>query len=60
MFYNPHTHLELARAHEQELLRAARRHTVHPASWNERPGALARFAARLRRRPARTASPAAA
>jgi hypothetical protein len=58
MFYNPHTYLDLARAREQELLRAARRHTVHPASWNERPGALARLAALMRRRPARQVAPA--
>jgi hypothetical protein len=60
MFYNPHTYLDLARAREQELLRDARRYTVRPASWNERPDALARLGALLRRRPARPASPAAA
>jgi hypothetical protein len=60
VFYNPHTYLDLARAREQDLLHAARRQTVHRASWNERPGALARLAALLRRRPARPASPVAA
>ncbi|HWM14719.1 MAG TPA: hypothetical protein VNO56_09580 [Gaiellaceae bacterium] len=58
MVYNPHTYLELARAREQDLLRAARRQTVHPASWNERPGAVARLAALLRRRAARPPAPA--
>jgi len=58
MVYNPHTYLDLARAREQDLLRAARRQTVHPSSRNERPGALARIAALLRRRPARPAAPA--
>lgn len=60
MFYNPHTYLDLARAREQELLREASRYTVRPTSWNERPDALARLGALLRRRPARPASPAAA
>jgi hypothetical protein len=60
VFYNPHTYLDLARAREQDLLYDARRYTVRRSSWNERPSALARLGAFLRRRPARPASPAAA
>jgi hypothetical protein len=60
VFYNPQTYMDLGRAREQDLLRDARRYTVRRASWNERPSALARLGAFLRRRPARPASPAAA
>ncbi|MGH3036632.1 MAG: hypothetical protein ACRDMU_05565 [Gaiellaceae bacterium] len=55
---HPNTHLSLARARHEEILREASRNRLHHASGNERPGALARLAARLRRRSARSAAPA--
>lgn len=55
---NPNVHLALSRARQEELIREAERRRLRPASGNERPGALARLAARLRRRPARRAAPA--
>jgi hypothetical protein len=60
MVYSPHTYLDLARARQQELLQDAARHSVRQPSWNGRPGALARLAALLRRRPARSSAPASA
>jgi hypothetical protein len=55
---NPNTHLALHRARQEEILREASRHRLRHGSGGERPGALARLAARLRHRPARRAAPA--
>jgi hypothetical protein len=57
MVHNPNIHLALARARQEEILREARRHRLRYASGNERPSALGRLAALLRRR--RPAQPAA-
>jgi hypothetical protein len=59
MFYNPQTHLDLARAREQELLRDARRFSARPPSWNKRPPVLVRLGAFLLRRPVRPSAPVA-
>ena len=60
MFYHPQTHLDLARAREQELLRDARRYSARPVSWDNRPRALARLGAFLLRRPVRPSASSAA
>ena len=58
MTHNPNIHLAFARARQQEILRAAELHRLRPSSGNERPSALGRLAALLRRRPAQPAATA--
>ena len=59
MTHNPNIHLAFARARQEEILRAAELHRLRPASGNERPSALGRLAALLRRhRPAQPAATA--
>jgi hypothetical protein len=55
MYYSPHSHLELARARQDDLLREARRRELaRSAPKRERRGLFARLG---RRRPAAQAAP---
>ncbi|MGH3045524.1 MAG: hypothetical protein ACRDNC_00735 [Gaiellaceae bacterium] len=52
-YYSPHTHLALARARQEDLIREARRRELaRLVPKDEGPSLLARLAARLRRREA--------
>jgi hypothetical protein len=59
MSYSPHTHLALVRARQEDFIREARRREL-AGLLGERPGLVARLAARLRRRPAPRATAGAA
>jgi hypothetical protein len=43
MYYNPHTHLALAKARHEDMLRAAERERIASRFRDERPSVLARF-----------------
>lgn len=50
-YYSPHTHLALAQARQEDLIREARGRELARLVAEERPGLVSRLAARLRRRP---------
>ena len=50
MYYSPHTHLELARARHEDMLRRAERERIAALFEDERPSTLSRLRARLSRR----------
>lgn len=52
-YYSPHTHIALARARQDDLVREARRRELaRLVSKDDGPGPFARLATRLRRREA--------
>jgi hypothetical protein len=53
MYYNPHTHLEIARARHEDLLRDAERARRAAAFKSERPGLIARLHSLLGNRTAK-------
>ena len=47
MYYNPHTHLAIARARQEDMIRQADRDRLARSFEDERPGAFVRLRARL-------------
>jgi hypothetical protein len=45
MYYNPHTHMEIARARHDDLLRSAEKHRLAKLVVEKRPGPIARLQA---------------
>jgi hypothetical protein len=50
MYYSPHTHLALARARHEDMLRQADRARLARSFQSERPGAFSRLWAHLARK----------
>ena len=50
MYYNPHTHIEIARARHDDLLRSAEKHRLDNLVAEKRPGPIARLHAFFSRR----------
>jgi hypothetical protein len=60
MNYSPHTHMALARARQEDMIREARqREIARLVPKPEGPGLLARIVGRLHRAPRRSTVPAA-
>jgi hypothetical protein len=57
--YNPHTHLEIARARQADLIRSAEKHRLANLVAEKGPGPIARLQAFLTRRQAVVTEPAA-
>jgi len=47
MYYNPHTHLAIARARQEDMIRQADRARLARSFEDERPSAIVRLRARL-------------
>jgi hypothetical protein len=50
MNYNPHTHLTIARARQEDMIRQAERDQLARSFKGERPGALSRLRTHLTRK----------
>jgi hypothetical protein len=50
MYYDPHTHLAIARARHEDMLREARKRELARSVAVERPGLIARLSGLLRER----------
>jgi hypothetical protein len=50
MYYDPHSHLAIARARQQDMIREAERRNLAAKFEDERPGLLSRMRERLGRR----------
>lgn len=50
MNYDPHTHLTIARARQEDMIRQAERDELAHSLKDERPGALSRLRAHLTRK----------
>jgi hypothetical protein len=57
MYYDPHTHLAIARARQEDMIRQAERDELARSFKNERPGLLERLHAHLTRKRAAHPSP---
>jgi hypothetical protein len=57
MYYDPHTHLAIARARQEDMIRQAERDELARSVKNERPGLLERLHAHLPRKRAAHPSP---
>jgi hypothetical protein len=60
MYYSPHTHLALAKARHEDMLRAAERERIARRFRDERPSVLARFRSFVSGRASAKSRPAAA
>jgi hypothetical protein len=59
MYYNPHTHIEIARARHDDLLRSAEKHRLASLVAEKRPSPIVRLRAFLTRRHAIAEQPVA-